>query len=113
MNRGDVVLVDWPYCDLTGSKLRPAIVVQADFLNSLIDDTIYVKVSGTSYGIPGTEVTLDPAEETLSGLSKLCYASCRDILMRDQTLIHHTLGLLSDAAMHEIEACLKKVLAIP
>jgi mRNA-degrading endonuclease toxin of MazEF toxin-antitoxin module len=33
MNRGDVVLVNWIYSDLTGSKLRPAVVVQADFLN--------------------------------------------------------------------------------
>ena len=33
MNRGDVVLVDWPYSDLTGSKLRPAVVAQADLLN--------------------------------------------------------------------------------
>ena len=40
MNRGEVVLVDWPFSDLTGSKLRPAVVVQADFLNSLIDDTV-------------------------------------------------------------------------
>jgi len=77
MNRGDVVLVDWPFSDLSGSKLRPAIVVQADFLNGIIDDTVYVKVQGHAYGIPGTEVTLDPAVETMSGLLKLCYASCR------------------------------------
>ncbi len=44
MNRGDVVIVDWPYSDLSGSKLRPAVVVQADFLNGLVDDTVYVKV---------------------------------------------------------------------
>ncbi len=25
MNRGDVVLVDWGYSDLKGSKLRPAV----------------------------------------------------------------------------------------
>jgi mRNA-degrading endonuclease toxin of MazEF toxin-antitoxin module len=39
MNRGDVVEVDWPYTDLSGSKVRPAVVVQADFLNGLIYDT--------------------------------------------------------------------------
>ncbi len=38
MNRGDVVDVDWPFSDRTGSKVRPAVVVQADFLNGLIDD---------------------------------------------------------------------------
>jgi mRNA-degrading endonuclease toxin of MazEF toxin-antitoxin module len=36
MNRGEVVQVDWPYSDLTGSKSRPAVVVQADYLNGLI-----------------------------------------------------------------------------
>ena len=40
MNRGDVVEVDWPYSDLFGTKRWPAVVVQADDLNGLIDDTI-------------------------------------------------------------------------
>jgi mRNA-degrading endonuclease toxin of MazEF toxin-antitoxin module len=54
MNRGEVVEVDWPYSDISGTKVRPAVVVQADFLNSLIDDTIFVKITGRKYGIPGT-----------------------------------------------------------
>ena len=65
------------------------------------------------YGIPGTEVELDPAAETLSGLKHLCYVSCKDVLTREQTLVHHTLGVLSDAVMRQIEACLKMVLKIP
>src|SRR5262249_48103487 len=113
MNRGEVVLVDWPYSDLTGSKLPPAIVVQAEYLNGLLDDTIYVKVTGRSYGIPGTEVQIDPAAETASGLLKISYASCKDLLTRDQTLIHHNLGVVSDAIMQQIENCLKKVLELP
>ena len=113
MNRGDVVEVNWPYSDLSGSKPRPAIVVQADYLNGLLDDTIYIKVQGTAYGIPGTEVRLDPAAETGSGLSKMCYASCKDFLTRDQTLILRSVGFLSDAAMRQIDACLKQVLALP
>jgi mRNA interferase MazF len=113
MKRGDVVLVDWPYSDLTGSKLRPAVVVQADYLNGILDDTIYVKVTGHRYGIPGTEVEIDPAVETTSGLLKVSYVSCKDLLTRDQALIHHTLGVMSDAVLRQIEACLKTVLEIP
>ncbi len=113
MNRGEIVIVDWPFTDLSGSKLRPAVVVQADYLNGLIDDTIYVKVQSQRYAIPGTEVELDPATETLSGLTQLCYASCKDILTRDQALAHHTLGVLSDVAMRQIEACLKTVMELP
>jgi mRNA-degrading endonuclease toxin of MazEF toxin-antitoxin module len=54
MNRGDVIEVDWPFSDLTGSKRRPAVVVQADYLNGLIDDTVLVKITGSRFGIPGT-----------------------------------------------------------
>ena len=64
MNRGEVAIVDWPFSDLSGSKLRPAVVVQADFLNGLIDDTIYVKVQGQQYGIPGTVATVNRHNHT-------------------------------------------------
>src|SRR5437870_4765215 len=110
MNRGDVVEVDWAYSDLSGSKIRPAVVVQADFLNGLIDDTILVKITGRRYGIPGTEVELDPAQEPASGLSKVCYAACNNILTRDQGLIGPVIGYLSAATMRQIEDCLKQVL---
>jgi mRNA interferase MazF len=113
MTRGEVVEIEWQFSDLTGSKVRPAVIVQADFLDGLIDDTILVKITGQRFGIPGTEVVLDPSVETASGLSKVCYASCKDILTRDQTLILRTVGVLSDAAMLQIEACLKAVLEIP
>ncbi len=93
MNRGDVVEVDWPFTDLTGTKPRPAVVVQADFLNGLIDDTIFVKVQSNSFGIPGTEVRIDPAIEKASSLVKVCYVSCRDLLTRDQALILPRLDL--------------------
>jgi mRNA-degrading endonuclease toxin of MazEF toxin-antitoxin module len=113
MRRGDVVELDWPFSDRTGNKTRPAVVVQADFLNGLIDDTVFVQVSGTRHGIPGTEVKLDPAVETGSGLSKVCYAACTNVLTQDQTLVLRTIGYLSDAAMKQIEACLKTVLELP
>lgn len=113
MNRGEVVLIDWPYSDLTGSKLRPAVVAQADYLNGLLDDTIYVKVTGAKYGIPGTEVEIDPAAETASGLLKVSYASCKDLVTRDQALIHHNLGVVSNAILRQIEDCLKRVLELP
>jgi mRNA interferase MazF len=113
MKRGEVVEVDWQYSDLSGGKVRPAVVVQADFLNQLIDDTVLVQITGTRHGIPGTEVLLDPTVETGSGLSKVCVASCANVRTFDQALIPRTIGFLSDAAMGEIEACLKKVLQLP
>ena len=113
MNRGDVVEIEWHFSDLTGSKRWPAVVVQADYLNGLIDDTILVKITGSRFAIPGTEVEIDPALEPASGLSKVCYASCKDILTRDQALVLRTIGVLSDTVMRQIEACLRTVLDVP
>lgn len=112
MKRGDVIEVDWPFSDRSGSKTRPAVVVQADFLNRVIDDTIFGQITGTRHGLPGTEVILDPAVEIGSGLSKVCYASCTNILTLDQILVLRTVGYLSDAIMQQIEQCLKMVMEI-
>ena len=113
MRRGEVVSVNWPYSDLTGTKARPAVVVRADFLDGLTDDIVLVKVTGHAYGIPGTEVALDPSVETVSGLSKLCYACCYDLLTADEIVILGTVGVLSRAAMREIDTCLKTCLGLP
>jgi mRNA-degrading endonuclease toxin of MazEF toxin-antitoxin module len=113
MRRGEVVEVDWPYSDWTGSKKRPAVVAQADFLNGLIDDTILVQITSTRHGIPGTEVLLDPAVETASGPTKVCVASCINLLTIDQARALRTVGYLSDATMQQINDCLKAVLEVP
>ncbi|MBI3409884.1 MAG: type II toxin-antitoxin system PemK/MazF family toxin [Planctomycetes bacterium] len=113
MTRGDVVEVNWPYSDLTGSKTRPAVVVQADFLNGIIDDTVLVQITSTRHHLPGTEVLIDPAQETTSGLRRVCVAACTNFLTLDQILILRTIGTLSDAAMQKINDCLKKVLELP
>jgi mRNA-degrading endonuclease toxin of MazEF toxin-antitoxin module len=46
MRRGEVVLIDWISSDRSGSKLRPAVVIQADFLNALLADTVLVQITG-------------------------------------------------------------------
>jgi mRNA-degrading endonuclease toxin of MazEF toxin-antitoxin module len=112
MIRGEVIEVDWQYSDMTGGKVRPAVVVQADYLNGLIDDTILVQITSRKHGLPGTEVDLDPAVETSWGLSKACVASCINIRTFDQALVLRSIGVLSDATMQQIEACLKTVLSI-
>ena len=113
MRRGEVVEVDWQYSDMTGSKRRLAVVMQADFLNGLIDDTILVQVTSTRHSIPGTEVVLDPAVETASGLSKVCVASCINVMTFDQLLVLRTIGYLSAAATQQIADCLRTVLELP
>jgi mRNA-degrading endonuclease toxin of MazEF toxin-antitoxin module len=113
MTRGEVVLVDWPYSDRTGGKIRPAVVVQADYLNGILDDTVLVHITSKKHGIRGTEVELDPAIEAASGLLRISYAFCPNVLTADPVYIDSTIGMLSDEAMRKIEDCLKSTLGIP
>ena len=113
MTRGEVVLVDWPYSDRTGSKFRPAVVVQADYLTGILDDTVLVQITSPRHGIPGTEVVLDPAIESGSGLLHLSYAFCPNVMTADPAVIDQLIGVLSSATMRQIDACLKSTLGLP
>ncbi len=113
MKRGDVVMVDWPYSDRQGSKFRPAVVVQADFLNGLIHDTVLVAVTRTSRGAATTEVVIDPALEPRSGLRQRSIVSCNNLLTVDQGLVARVIGVLSHAVMQKVDAALKSALELP
>jgi mRNA-degrading endonuclease toxin of MazEF toxin-antitoxin module len=62
MNRGDVVLVPFPFQDRPGEKIRPAVVVQSDAGNARLANTILAMITGNlkDAGQPAT-VLIDPA----------------------------------------------------
>ena len=47
VRRGEIVLMDFPYSDQTGSKVRPALVVQSDVWNQKLDDTILALITSS------------------------------------------------------------------
>ena len=113
VRRGEVVRVDWPYSDRTGSKMRPALVIQDDAFNGLIADTVLALISRTQRAVRRTEVLLDPTAEPQSGLRHRSVVSCNNLLTIDQGLIAQTVGQLSQATMQQVDACLKVALGLP
>ena len=112
MKRADVVLVDFPYSDHTGSKLRPAMVVQADFLNGLISDTILVSISRTVRPASRTEALVEIAQEIQSGLRHDSVVTCTNFITIDQAFVYRTIGVLSEATMNKVDQCLRTALAL-
>jgi mRNA interferase MazF len=55
--RGDVVLVPFPFTDLSSSKRRPAIVVSPDSFNERMQDLVLVAI--TSHIIDDTSIRID------------------------------------------------------
>ncbi len=45
VHRGDVVLLDHPFSDASGSKVRPSLVVQDDARNARLPETIVVLIT--------------------------------------------------------------------
>ncbi len=105
--------MDWSYTDRTDSKVRPALVVQADYLDVITDDRVLVRIGSKAYGITSTEVPIDPAQKTHSGLDNKCFVACSDILTFDQSLILRRIGILSDATLQVVDECLKAALHLP
>jgi mRNA interferase MazF len=113
MKRGDVILIDFPFSDRTGSKLRPSLVVQEDAFNQTRDDTVVAAISRTQR-FAETEVLIDVAtpEGKQSKLHHNSVVDCALVVTIDQKLVHVTLGSLPDSLMLKLSEKLKTVLGI-
>lgn len=116
VRRGEVVLVDFPFSDHTGSKVRPALVVQADALNQRIDDTILALITSSRHRRMGaaTQLVIDiaTAEGQQTGLRFNSVIQAENLLTYDQSLILRILGRLSATAIEQMDICLKITLGI-
>jgi mRNA-degrading endonuclease toxin of MazEF toxin-antitoxin module len=61
VRRGEAVLVDFRYSAHTGSRVRPALVVQADARNQHLDDTILGLITSSRHRRVGaaTQLSID------------------------------------------------------
>lgn len=115
VSRGDVVLVDYPFTDRRGSKVRPALVVQADSLNRHITDTILAAISRSTHRASSTQLFVDisTAEGAVTGLRQNSMIQCENLLTFDQRFIIAMIGQLPAALLRQIDACLKAALDLP
>lgn len=116
IRRGDVVLVDFPYSDKTGRKVRPALVVQSDVWNQKLDDTILALLTSSRHRRVGAAtqylIAISTDEGRQTGLRLNSVVQCENLITYDQSLILRVLGNLSASAMQQIDICLKVVLGI-
>lgn len=117
VTRGDIVLVDYPFSDRTGSKVRPCLVVQSDHNNHRLDDTIVVTITSRTRqaGAEPTQLLIDvstPAGQR-SGLLFTSAVQCENILTVDCGFVFRKIGALPSDTMLQVNGCLKMALAIP
>jgi mRNA interferase MazF len=115
VRRGDVVMVDWPFSDRTGSKKRPALVVQADTLNQAIADTIIVAITSQPPRASATQLFIDisTTDGQLTGLKFNSTLRCENVLTVDCKFIYRGRGRFSATLMRQTNDCLKAALELP
>ncbi len=116
VQRGDVVLVDFPYAVGAGSKVRPALVIQNDRDNMRLVNTIVAQITGTTHrALEATQVLLDlsTAEVQQSGLRFDSVVNCVNLVTLDKTKILRHLGNLPDVLMQKVNDALKTALELP
>lgn len=116
VQRGDIVLVDFPYSNHAECKTRPALVVQANPWNQRLDTTILAGITSSRHRRVGAatqyyiDISTTEGEET--GLRLDSVVQCEKLIAYKQSRILRVIGTLSDSAMQQIDTCLKSALGI-
>ena len=117
VQRGDVVMVDWLFSDRTGSKRRPALVVQADAYNSALDDTILALITGSGRRRVGAatqrEIDISTPDGIQTGLVIDSVIQCANLVTVDRKFVLRIRGRLPAALLQKVDDCLKAALQIP
>lgn len=110
--RGDVVLVPFPFTDLSTTKQRPALVVSPDAWNASQADVMLVAI--TSQISPPSDsgsLLLETADWQAAGLPKPSRIRPTKLFTMHQGLIRRPLGQLPQSATERVLAELRKFLS--
>jgi mRNA interferase MazF len=116
VSRGDVVLLDFPFSDASGSKVRPAVVVQADAHNRRLNATIVALITKTTHRAVHEQTQLliskESTEGILAGLHFDSAVTCTNLFTVHEDFIRHRIGRIAGSLMPHLDECLKAALGI-
>ncbi|NOT59510.1 MAG: type II toxin-antitoxin system PemK/MazF family toxin [Acidobacteria bacterium] len=116
VQRGEIVLVDYPYATGGGTKVRPVLVIQNNRDNQRLTNTIVAQITGlTRRSLEATQllIALATPEGRQSGLRQDSVVNCVNLLTLDKNKILMKLGSLPNAQMQRVNDCLKAALELP
>jgi len=105
MAKGDIVLINFPFTDLSGSKLRPAVVIA----DSNLDITVCFITTQLQWQ-ETTDVQLFPNDD--NGLKKPSLIRTSKIATLDKSIAKGLLGRLSLEDISDLDTKLKSLLQL-
>ena len=115
--RGDVVILDYPFSDSSGTKVRPALVVQTDQRNAILTNTIVALITKNLQRLNTDRakflIDITTPDGRQSGLRLNSAITCGNLYTVHERHIVKTIGSLPAALMRQADACLKVALDLP
>jgi len=114
LHRGDVVLVPFPFADLTGKKVRPAVIVSAEPQGAELILTFITSVL-TNRSPRGAEVEVlrSDAEFRATGLKVDSLIRLDKLVTLSRGVISRRLGTTGSATETKIATMLRRALDLP
>ena len=115
IRRGDIVLVGFPFTDLTATKVRPALVVSPAAYHRATGDALLAAISSATGRRPQpTQVSVrqtDPGFPA-TGLKTSSWILCGKLFTVEQRLLLRRLGRLDRATTDRIDRALAAALGL-
>lgn len=108
VSRSEVVLVPFPFTDLSTTRTRPAVVVCTEDYADNTGDIIVAMITGQSKSFP-TDYGLKDWQ--IAGLLYPSWVRAK-VVSLEQSLILLTVGKLSDQDMQEVDARLRLAMGL-
>jgi mRNA interferase MazF len=105
-SRGDIVLVSFPFTDLTFTKQRPALVISPDTFNCLNGDLILAAVTSQLSPLPHS-IPLMPEDCTNGTLPKASMVKLTKVFTLSAVLVRKRLCRLSEEKLKNVLAELR------
>lgn len=114
MSKWDVVLVTYPFTDLQGAKVRPAVVISPNAFNSS-QDGVFVLITSNTTRQSQYEVMvgLTHPEFPNTGLSKESVIRVSKFVTLHKSMVRATIGVLGPKLASEVESQLRAFLELP
>jgi len=115
LQRGDVVLVPFPFTDLTRQKARPAVVISSDRLNASSADVVLVAISSKLPASPNdTDLIMQHGSTGFqaTGLRVSSVIRTTKLVTLQQSLIYTTLGKLNSRLINELDGRLARAVGL-
>ncbi len=105
--QGEIVLVPFPYSDLSGSKRRPVLVVSNDAYNASFPDIVVVAITSKTEKLDNYSLTLESGDLEIGQLPEPSLIRAHKLFTIEQSRILKRFSVLGAIKLHDTLALLK------